>query len=149
LRAKQKTAFVGHGFALEDKPVVDSVLDTLQRAGISVMTGEPPEARGISKQIQERISTSDIFIAVMTRRHWIQDKKTWTTSAWVVEEKGYSLGQNPERPVIVLVEAGISIPTDTGGLDGDLEKIVFDSAQFSIAEAKLEEMVRQLVAKTE
>jgi len=147
LKVNKLIAFVAHGFAVEDSPVVASVIETLGQSGVSVLTGERYEARGVNEKIKDRIAASGLFVALMTRRHYIEDAHAWTTSAWVIEEKGYSLGQNPNRPVLALVEEGISVPTDTGGLEGDLEIVWFNRGQFHIAEEKLRQALTHLMSK--
>lgn len=144
MKAKKIIAFVAHAFALEDSPVVVSVVETLRQSGAFVLTGERPEAREVSGKIKDRINTSELFVAVMTRRHYVESMHGWTTSAWVIEEKGYSLGQNPNRPVVALVEEGISVPSDTGGLEGDLEMIFFNREHFHIAEEKLRQVLTRI-----
>lgn len=124
--------------------MVDAVAGALREAGLSVLTGESAEARGVSDKVRRRIGRSDVFVAVMTRRHPIAGGQAWTTIPWVIEEKGYSLGQNPARPIIALVEQGITVPGETGGLGGDLEVIYFDRQRFEAAEAKLRQVLAHL-----
>jgi hypothetical protein len=134
-------AFVAHSFAARDRAVVTAIVRTIRRAKISVLSGERSEARGVSDKVKARIQMADVFVAILTHRHPLKNAQLWTTSPWVVEEKGYSLGQNPERPMVLLVEEGVSVPGETGGLEGDLEYIAFNRYQLDDARKKLREVL--------
>ena len=134
---ERPVVFIAHSFDLEDLGVVASFKRALQRRGYSITSGERPEARRVSEKIKERIDRSHIFVAILTRRQLIADGSRWTASPWVIEEKGYSLGQNPQRPMILLVEDGITIPDEIGGLEGDIEYIRFDRFLLDPARRKL------------
>lgn len=139
-------AFVAHSFAPEDLPVVAATRDVIRRSGFSVSSGESPEARRVGEKVKARIKDSKVFVAIMTHRHYVGDRQLWTTNPWVIEEKGYSLGENPQRPVVVLVEEGIPVPSETGGLEGDLEIIFFNRAQFDAARTKLRQVLAGMKA---
>ena len=132
-------AFLGHGFADKDRALVDLVKLALSDVGIEVLTGERPEARGVAEKVRARIEAAEIFVALLTRRYEVCTK-FYTTSAWVIEEKGYFLGRGVGRPVVMLVEDGIGVPGETGGLGGDLEYIRFDRLDFDAALDKLREI---------
>lgn len=134
---------MAHSFAPEDIPVVATTVEIIRKFGISVLSGERLEARGISRKIKDRIESSNLFIAIMTHRHNI-GKQLWTTSPWVIEEKGFSLGQNPDRPIIALIEEGIPVPAESGGLEGDLEIIFFNRNQFETALIKLRQILADI-----
>ena len=104
---------------------------------------------GIGQKIKERIGRADLFVAILTRRYPIRNNKYWTTAPWVVEEKGFSIGQNPRRPIILLVEDGIEVPTETGGLEGDLEYIKFDRYRLDIAQKELRGLLRRRKARND
>jgi hypothetical protein len=138
------TVFIAHSFAPRDSSVVGSVKEVIRAAGMDCVTGEPPEATTLADKVRRRIARADLFVAVMTRRHRAEGTQDWTTSPWVVEEKGYSLGQRPGRPIIPLVEEGIPVPAETGGLGGDAEVIFFTRPRFAAAEEKLRQMLAAL-----
>ena len=140
------TAFVAHSFLPNDRAVVDNLIKTIRTAGFSPISGERPEARAVSEKIKRRIHRASVFIAILTRRHAVTDSHTWTTSPWIIEEKGYSLGQNPARPIVLLIEHGIPIPGETGGLEGDLEYFVFDRSHIDLAQRKLRNVLRDIAA---
>jgi hypothetical protein len=138
------TAFIARSFATEDGAVFETVAEVIRGAGVSVSTGESPEALTIASKVRGRIDGSDLFVALMTHRHRVEEKKLWTTSPWVIEEKGYALAQNPGRPIILLVEEGIPVPSETGGLAGDMEVIFFTRERFTLAATKLRQMLAAL-----
>ena len=140
-------AFVAHSFSPADKALVSIVLRTIKRAGMIVSTGERPEAKAVGRKVKSRIDSADLFVGVLTRRHKLGDSQSWTTSPWVVEEKGYSIGQKPGRPVILLIEEGISVPSETGGLEGDLEYIKFLRYEFDSAKERLREILAEEIKK--
>ena len=134
-------AFLAHSFAPDDKALVSIVSRLIKRTGMTVLTGERPEAKAVGQKVKERIDSANLFIGLLTRRHKIRDGESWTTSPWVVEEKGYSIGQKPERPVILLIEDGILVPSETGGLEGDLEFIPFRRYEFELAREQLRQVL--------
>jgi hypothetical protein len=141
--APRRVVFLGHSFAPDDRALVQLVKRTLATAGCSVVSGEASEARRVSDKVRRRIASADVFVALFTRRHAVK-AVGWTTSSWVVEEKAYSLGQDPDRPIILLVEEGIPIPGETGGLNGDLEYIRFERHRTEGPHRKLREMLEAL-----
>jgi len=134
--------FVGHSFSPDDLKLAELVKAALRRWGVNVVTGERSEARRISEKVKDRIKTSDAFIAIFTRRHPIAKTGKWTTSPWVVDEKGFALGH--DRPVIVLLEDQVSWLDETGGLQGDIEYLPFTRKDVSKALRKLKEIVKDL-----
>jgi hypothetical protein len=134
-------AFLAHSFSSGDKALVSIVSKIIKRTGMKVLTGERPEAKTVGQKVRRRIDSADLFIGLLTRRHSIRDGELWTTSPWVVEEKGYSIGQKPARPIILLIENGILVPSETGGLEGDLEFIEFRRHEFELVKERLREVL--------
>jgi hypothetical protein len=119
-------AFVAHSYNEKDKFIVSQVIEMIQGFGIEVLTGEKYGSYGISKKIRERIDQSDIFIAIFTRREKI-DKNVWSTSSWVVEEKGYFIGKKgDESEIVIIVEDCVDVHTQIGGLHADREYCTFN-----------------------
>lgn len=143
---RRAVTFVAHSFAAADSGLVMVFKQALRRRGCTIVSGERSEARRISDKIKKRINASDLFLAILTRRH--RTREGWTTSPWVVEEKGYSLGQNPNRPIILLVEDGIPVPDETGGLGGDVEYIRFDRDRLDLAKNRLGEVIFSFFSAT-
>ncbi len=138
----ERVAFLGHSFSPDDRALVIAVKRMLRRERIAVITGERPEARGVAEKIRTRIDVADLFVALLTRRYMIEPGR-YTTSPWVIEEKGYFLGRGPSRPVLLLVEDGIKVPDETGGIAGDLEYIRFDRFDLDVARQALHEALIQ------
>ena len=136
-----RVAFVAHSFAASDRVIVDRVKSALQEIGFDISTGEPPGTDGVASKVRRRIESADVFVSILTRRHRISSD-VYTTSPWIIEEIGYSLGHRLSRPVLILVEAGIKVPEETGGLGGDLEYFPFDSLDPEPALMKLRQALR-------
>jgi hypothetical protein len=114
------TAFVGHSFANEDAGVVNTFISILRALGVEVVTGVKPKAGSISVKVKRLIEAQHLFVGIFTRRDKLEGKNSWSTSAWVIEEKAYAVAQ--KHPLILLKEANV----DTiGGMQGDYQFIEF------------------------
>jgi hypothetical protein len=114
------TAFVGQSFAEDDAHVNELVKRFLQAFGLTVVTGEKPEAERISSKVRARIETADLFVGVFTQRDKLVDGSEWATSAWIIDEKAYALAKN--KRLILIKEQGVK---SVGGLQGDYEYLEF------------------------
>jgi len=114
------TAFVGHSFVQEDQVVINCIIETLKSLGIRVVTGQKPKADKISEKVKRLIEGQYLYVGIFTKREKIAQKKEWTTSLWVVDEKAYALGKG--RKLILLKEQGVG---SIGGIQGDYEFIEF------------------------
>ena len=129
-----RTAFVGHSFADQDRPIVDFVIGLLRVLGFSILTGEKPRAGSIPGKVKSRIEKQDIFVGIFTRKDKISRKQEWTTSPWVTDEKAYALGKS--KKLILLKETGVG---SIGGIQGaDYELLPFDRT-------KLEQIALQIL----
>lgn len=138
----QARIFVGHSFSRRDCKPVAGVKAALRRMGARVLSGERSDAQRVSEKVKQRIRDADVFVGILSRRHRIKDSGRWTTSAWVVDEKGFALGVG--KPVILLVERGVPWPDETGGLQGDIDHIPFDQTAVAEAFPKLREVIESL-----
>ena len=143
-KASAPVAFVAHSFARTDATLVAATKRAVRSAGYSIVTGEAAEVLRVSEKVRQRIDGATLFVALLTRRFKIGDGR-WSTSPWVIEEKAYSLGSDGTRPIILLVERGVAVPEETGGLNGDLEYIGFERERFDVARAKIREMMRRVL----
>ena len=107
----------------------------LEMSGFDVVTGQVANTY-VSKAVIERIRDCEYFICLMT-----QDAKkmdgTFTTSAWLLEEKGVALAIG--KPIVLMVEEGV---TDFGGLQGDWQRIHFGQKGFTSAALQAVEQLR-------
>lgn len=132
MEAFQPTAFVGHSFDDADAPFAQAVIETLEALGITVVTGEKPKADKISDKVKRQIDGQHIFVGIFTRRHKLEGTNSWTTSAWVLDEKAYAYGRG--RKLILLKEADVE---SIGGIQGDYEFLSFTRENFHEVIVKL------------
>lgn len=119
-----KTVFLSHRFA-EDEYVA-GLSRLLDDQGFEVFTGKSSNTY-VSRFIIERIRQANLFLSLMTRA----DEKidgTFTTSSWLLEEKGVALALG--KPLVLMVEDGV---VDFGGLQGDWQRIHFGAKGFLTA----------------
>jgi CheY-like chemotaxis protein len=129
---RSNSVFLSCRFA--DSQYVDGLRELLEETGFEVITGD--NASGyISQAILERIREAEFFISLMTRDKEKADG-TYTTSPWLLEEKGAALAFG--KYLVLLVEEGV---TDFGGLQGDWQRHHFGAKGFTGAALKA---VRQL-----
>lgn len=129
---RANSVFLSCRFA--DSQYVDGLRGLLEETGFEVITGD--NASGyISQAILERIREAEFFISLMTRDKEKADG-TYTTSPWLLEEKGAALAFG--KYLVLLVEEGV---TDFGGLQGDWQRHHFGTKGFTGAALKA---VRQL-----
>jgi len=131
----EASAFVGHSFSNPDKPVVTCVTDTLRSLGISVSTAEKPKADSISEKVKRLIEANFLFVGVFTRRDKLAQKREWTTSSWIIDEKAYAVGKR--KKLILLKEQGVG---SIGGIQGDYEFIEFDRESLHVLVKRILEL---------
>ncbi len=119
-----RRVFLSHCFA--DKDLAVGLTALLNQHGFEVLTGLDT-AGSISRVILQRIGEADFFLCLMTRDQLKADG-TFTTSPWLLEEKGAALAL--QKPVVLMVEDGVS---DFGELQGDVERIHFGERRFVMA----------------
>jgi hypothetical protein len=123
-RPPKKTVFLSYRFAEED--YVKGLVKLLVQSGFDVVTGKSANTF-ISKAVLDRIKACEFFVCLMTRDHAKSDG-TYTTSPWLLEEKGVALAFG--KPLVLMVEEGV---TDYGGLQGDWQRIHFGAKGFLTA----------------
>jgi hypothetical protein len=116
-----RTVFLSHRFAEEE--YVKGLRTLLDQNGFQTMTGQSSNTY-ISRAIIERIRQADLFVCLMTRADPKADG-TFTTSPWLLEEKGVALAFG--KPLVIMVEEGVS---DFGVLQGDWQRIHFGAKGF-------------------
>jgi hypothetical protein len=108
---------------------IDGLKALLADAGFEVTTGDNADGY-ISQAILERIREAEFFICMMTRDEQKTDG-TYTTSPWLLEEKGAALAFG--KYIVLLVEEGV---TGYGGLQGDWQRHHFAAKGFTSAALK-------------
>jgi len=124
--------FLSHRFAETD--YVSGLTQLLTDRGFVVVTGQSTNTY-VSQAVISRIKECDFFLCLMTRDS-LKDDGTYTTSPWLLEEKGAALALN--KRLVLMVEEGVS---DFGGLQGDWQRIHFGPKGFLTAAIQA---VRQL-----
>lgn len=124
---REAPAFVGHSFAVEDREIVEKLIQFLTKLGVKCDTGLRAEPRGVSDKVRERINAAELFVGIFTRRDKKEDG-TFSTSAWTIEEKATALAAG--KKLLLFVEDGV---TEFGGLQGDYEYVRFDRDDFGSA----------------
>lgn len=114
---RRKAVFLSFDFSRLD--LAEGVTTYLEKVGgFEVLTGQ--DASGsISKSILQRISEADYHLSLLTKRSQLLEGG-YTTSPWLLEEKGVALGLG--KKIVLLVEDGV---TGFGQLQGDWQRIHF------------------------
>ncbi len=126
LNKKNKTLFLAYSYRQIDDEFVSGFKDLLAEKGYEVIDGKADGLGSISQAIMEKISISDIAVIVMTKRDKKENGK-FTTSAWLLEEKGAALAL--KKKVGMFVEEEID-EADIGGLQGDNQRFHFTRNNF-------------------
>jgi hypothetical protein len=119
-----RTVFLSHRFAEEE--YVKGLMRFLDESGFEVITGKSSNTY-VGRSVIDRIREASFFLCLMTRADAKTDG-TFTTSPWLLEEKGVALAFN--KPLVLMVEEGVS---DFGGLQGDWQRIHFGAKGFLTA----------------
>src|SRR5262245_55785999 len=77
---------------------VEGLIRLLEQNGFSVVTGNSANS-SISRAILGRIRCCDFFLCLMTR-HAAKKDGTYTTSPWLLEEKGAALALR--KPLVLM-----------------------------------------------
>ena len=118
---RPRTVFLSYRFAEQD--YVDGLSQLLQQGDFKIVTGMANNTY-ISKAIIEKIRECEFFLCLMTKDSEKADG-TYTTSPWLLEEKGVAIAY--DKSLVLMVEEGI---TNIGGLQGDWQQIHFTPKGF-------------------
>lgn len=119
-----RTVFLSHRFAEEE--YVKGLTRLLYESGFEAVTGKSSNTF-VGRSVIDRIREASFFLCLMTRADAKTDG-TFTTSPWLLEEKGVALAFS--KPLVLMVEEGVS---DFGGLQGDWQRIHFGAKGFLTA----------------
>lgn len=122
--ANPRSVFLSYRFAEHD--YVNGLTRLLQENGFEVITGTSSNTY-VSQSVLGRIRQANFFLSLMTRADEKVDG-TFTTSSWLLEEKGAALALG--KPLVLMVEEGV---VDFGGLQGDWQRIHFGAKGFLTA----------------
>jgi len=125
-KSKSKTIFLGYSYTQIDEEFVSGFKDLLVERGWDVIDGKADGLGSISQAIIDKISICNIAVIVMTKRDEKINGK-FTTSSWLLEEKGAALALKKE--VGMFVEEGID-DSDIGGIQGDNQRFPFTRNNF-------------------
>lgn len=103
---RQNTVFLSYRFAEED--YIKGLNKLLRQNDFEVVTGQSGNTY-ISKAVLDRIKECEFFLCLMTR-HEEKAGGTYTTSPWLLEEKGAAIAFG--KPLVIMVEEGVTILAD-------------------------------------
>jgi hypothetical protein len=116
-----RSVFLSYRFAEEE--LVKGLVRLLEKNGFKIITGNSSNTY-VGQWIVQKIRQARYFLSLMTRADAKADG-TFTTSPWLLEEKGVALALG--KPLVLMVEEGVS---DFGGLQGDWQRIRFGPRGF-------------------
>jgi hypothetical protein len=120
-RPDKNKVFLSYRFA--ETEYADGLIPLLEERGFKVITGKRSNTF-ISRTIIDRIRDCEYFLCLMTRDKEKVDG-TFTTSPWLLEEKGVALALG--KQLVLMVEEGVD---DFGELQGDWQRIHFGPKGF-------------------
>ena len=159
-------AFVGHSFTSDDEPLVREFLKFFDQVknmniGFSWQHAELAEPRVLAAKVLRLMEGTNLFIGICTKKEAVvvpenlrrgslnksilkarEEHFSLKTSDWIIQEIGLAKGRGMD--LILLVEKGVRQP---GGLQGDLEYILFDRAVPEKSFGKILEMIHALMPK--
>jgi hypothetical protein len=118
---QRRSVFLSYRFA--ETEYIEGLIPLLQKEGFNVITGRSANTY-ISQAVLQRIKEAEFFLCLMTRDKSKTDG-TYTTSSWLLEEKGAALAFG--KSIVLMVEEGVD---DIGGLQGDWQRIHFGPKGF-------------------
>lgn len=134
--------FLSYSFNEKDKDLVSGFIDLLNSHNFQVVTGEKNSIGSLSKSIIGKIRHSSIFVVVMTKRDRKENNK-FTTSSWLLEEKGVAVAL--DKPCLMLVEDEID-EKEIGGIQGDDQRLSFSRNNFVSKVVEAIRMIQEHVA---
>jgi hypothetical protein len=138
-RLVKKSVFLSYRFA--ESEYVGGFTKLLEQNGFSVATGRSSNTY-VSRAILDRIRQCEFFVCIMTKDKRKEDG-TYTTSPWLLEEKGAALAFG--KQIVLMVEEGVS---DIGGLQGDWQRIHFGPKGFLNAALEAVKQLRSYVGES-
>lgn len=125
--AKNKDIFLAHRF--EERRLINEIKLYIEKNGYNWKEGKREDLGSISEDILTKIKRCGFFIAIMTKHEQLKERNEYTTSSWLIEEKGAALAFG-HRPLI-MVEEKINRHY-VGFLQSDDEMIYFNRGNFEV-----------------
>lgn len=133
--AKNKKIFLAHQF--KEKILVEKMKKSIKEYGYDWEEGKRSDLGSISQEILTKIQNCGFVIVLMTKKDHLENGD-FTTSSWLIEEKGAALAFG-HRPLI-MVETGVARHY-VGFLHSDDEMIYFDRSNF---DAKINDALKKI-----
>jgi len=133
--ASNKDIFIAHRFA--EGALIEKLKAAIEKAGYNWKEGKREDLGSISEDILSKIRSCGFFVSVMTKNDKL-DKGGYTTSSWLIEEKGAALAFG-HRPLI-MVEEDVDRHY-VGFLQSDDEMIYFNRNNF---ESKIDNAIAKI-----
>lgn len=133
--AKNKDIFLAHRF--EEEELIGQLKEIIEKNNYNWKEGKREDLGSISEDILLKIKNCGFFIVLMTKKDELKSGK-FTTSSWLIEEKGAALAFG-HRP-LMMVEEGVDRHY-VGFLQSDDEMIFFDRSDFN---DKVEEAIKKI-----
>jgi hypothetical protein len=133
--AKNQDIFLAHIFLEEN--LIERLRKIIEQHNYHWKEGKRDDLGSISEDILTKIKDCGFFIAVMTKKDQLQSGN-FTTSSWLIEEKGAALAFG-HRPLI-MVEEGVDRHY-VGFLQSDDEMIYFNKSNF---DRKIKEAINKI-----
>jgi hypothetical protein len=136
------SVFVSYDF--NEQLLADGLISLLTLHHFTVQTGARANTY-ISRTILDRIASCEYFVSLMTR-HEQKPDGTYTTSPWLIEEKGAALALG--KAIVLLVETGVGA-NEIGGLQGDWQRIEFGQRGYTTAALQAVEQLKSYAGKSD
>lgn len=126
LKPHPKSVFLAYSYLEKDAVLAEMFKELLKDKGFQVIDGKADKLGSISKNIMDKIRGIKTFIVIMTKRDKKLNEK-YTTSSWLLDEKGAALAL--DKRVVMMVEEEVD-ERDIGGLQGDEQRFDFNRNNF-------------------
>jgi len=123
------TVFLGYRYTKEDELLANSFKKLIESMDINVVTAKTAKAEDINEKVKRLIGSCDGTIVIFTKDQELKEGG-WATSAWLLDEKAFTIGQSKE--VVLFFESCIA-EKQRKGIQGDLEYIEFNRENLSDA----------------
>lgn len=135
-RILPRSVFLSYRF--EEGEWIEGLQGLLVDNGFTIVDGKGSNSF-IGQGILEKIQEAEFFLCLMTRSKRKEDG-LYTTSPWLLEEKGAALALH--KRIVLMIEEGVD---EYGGLQGDWQRIHFAPKGFTTAALSAVKQLRSYV----